>query len=205
MKLLVVDEEERLVLHDRAADAEAFLVLAQRRLVDAVADVEPGVRVQLVVAVVVVAAPVKRVRPHPGDELHLHRALARVGRALRRRRHRHLLHRVEPRADDGEESVGRAQRVVLDVHAVERNVDGAAGQAVDGRLAVAVRRRHAGQHVDEVHRAATRDRQLRDLIGVDGGRNRRRLRLHDLRRRDHGDLFGDAADVEHGAHAGAGA
>ena len=193
---------------DRTAEAAAELVLLQLRLGHAVPVVEPGVRVQLVAAVVLVAAARERVRARARDELDLDRAVAgRVG-ALAGARHRDFFDRVEARADDGEEAVAAAHalvRVVLDVHAVERDVDRRARQAVDRRVAVAVRRRDARQQVDEVHRAARRQRELRDLVRVHGRRHARARGIDDFRCRRHGHLLGEAADFHDGLHAGAGA
>ena len=151
-------------------------------------------------------AAVELVRARLGDERDLRRAAAGAFRALRRGRERDLLDRVETRPDDGEEAVGRLQRVVLDVDAVERHVDRALRQAVDDRVARPARRRDARQEDDEVRRVAARERQVRDLPRVERRRHRRRLGLDELGVRLHRDLFGQAADLERRAdtrrHAG---
>ena len=100
-------------------------------LAQAVAVVEPGVGVELVVTQVVVAAAGEVVRARARDEADLHGARAGRFRSLRGRAHRHFLDRVEPRADAREEAVGRLQLVVLHAHAVDRDVDRALRQAVD--------------------------------------------------------------------------
>ena len=142
-RLLVVDEEERLVAavphardHDRPADTAARLmqdVFGLRR--GAVAVVEPGVGVEVVVLQVVVAAAREAVAARARDEADLHRALTGAGRVLRRRADGDFFHRVEPRADAREEAVAGLQVVVLRADAVDRDVDRALRQAVDRRVA----------------------------------------------------------------------
>ena len=187
-QLLVVEEEERLVSpvqdswnDDRTPESSTELVLFQRGLRDVVPIVEPGVGVQRIAPIVLVHAARQRVGSGPRDELDLRRAL-RAFRTLRRRRHRDFLDGVETWTDDSEEAVGRTECVVLDVHAVEGDVDHALRQTVDHRLAVAAWRLYARQERHEIHRAARRQRKFQNLIGIDRRRYRRRLRLDDLRR-----------------------
>src|SRR3712207_7255929 len=63
-------------------------------------------------------------------------------------RSRHLVNGVNARADVCEEAVVGLQEVVLDVDAVNRDVERALGQAVDGRGARAARR--SEEHTSEL-------------------------------------------------------
>ena len=159
--------------------------------------IEPGVRVHPVAAEVVVAAPLELVRPRARDELDLHRALAGHVGPLRRRRHGDFLDRVQPRVDAGEHPVPRLCIVVLDVHAVERDVDRALRQAVDLRVAEAAgARRDAGNVVHQVERRASGQRNIRNLSGGQGRRHRRLLRLHDFGRAADDNGFSHSAELQ---------
>src|SRR5207247_5922511 len=76
-QLLVVHEEERFTPsveardHDRTAHAEPGLIAQELRLLDTVALVEPGIRVQLVAPVRVVHAAFQVVRSGPAYEADL--------------------------------------------------------------------------------------------------------------------------------------
>ena len=203
-ELFEVEKEERFVTLNRAAQAESRFVqehLIARRLAGGVgrlvAVVEPVVRVPLRVALVVVRAAVKLVRPRSRDELDLHRTGAvRVG-ARRGARHRHFFDRVETRADQREKSFGRLVVVVLRVDAVDRDADGASRQAADRRVAVRRRGIDARQHRQGVDRVAAHERQVLNLVAVDRLGDCGRLRLDDLGATGDGDHFFEAADFEH--------
>lgn len=208
-RLFVVDEEERLVTAveqardaDGAADPRSRLVQDVFSLRDVVAVVEPGVRVELVVAQVVVGASPVLVGAGAGGELYLDGPLTGRRGALRRRADGDLLYRVEARADTGEEPVARLQVVVLGAHAVNRDVDGALRQTVDRGVAGGARRVHPRQGGDEVERAAAACRQLRNLVDVEGGRHRRRLRLDDRGAPFDDDGLLEAADIQLHGDAG---
>ena len=151
-QFLVVDEEERAIAAveawqpDRAADVEAGLVLQQLGLRQPVTLVEIRVRVQRVAAVLVERRPEELVGPRPRRIPNLRRAAAERFGAAGGRDDGDLLDRVDARPDDGKEAVGALQRVVLDVHAVERHVDRALRHAVDARIARRVRRDTPGRN-----------------------------------------------------------
>src|SRR5204862_7032044 len=127
-------------------------------------EVEPGIGVHPVAAQVVIDAAMQFVGSRAGDELDLHAALARhVGR-LRGGGDRDLFDGVEAGADAGEHAVPGLGVIVLDVHAVEGDVDGAGGEAVDhGAAGGAVGGGHAGHEGDEVEGGAAGQRQAADL------------------------------------------
>ena len=58
--------------------------------------------------------------------------------------HSDLLHSVRLWLDLGKKAVGTAQEVILDVHSIEREIDRALWQAVDGRGARHPRSLYAG-------------------------------------------------------------
>ena len=152
IELLVVEEEERLVAHDRPADAAAELVhghVVPRQVVDLV---EVVVRVQLRSPPVVIDAAVELVRARPRDERHLHRPLRAAGGVGRGAGHGDFFDRVQTREHLRVETV-RGLQVVADPDPVEREVDGVLRQAVDRRVAVVAGLLHAGQ---EHHRAQSR-------------------------------------------------
>ncbi len=213
--LLVVDEEERPVAageqprdRHRTADAEAGLELREHRLgqrragrVDVAVQVEPRVRVHPVAAQIVVAAAGELVGPGARDELHLHGPLAGHVRALRGRGDRDLLDGVQARAHTRKHPVRRLQVVVLDVHAVERDVDRALRKAVHRGAADGAVRRADPRHVGhEVEGGAAGHRQVGDLPGAQRLGDRGRLRLHDLARRADRDGLLDPARLEHRPH-----
>ena len=81
---VVVEEEEQLVLHDRSADVAAELVPDQRRTRRPIVVVEPVVRFQVCVAVVLHKSAVELVRSALGHKLELSAAtFARAGKRSR--------------------------------------------------------------------------------------------------------------------------
>ncbi len=168
-----------------------------------IAIVEPGVRVERVVLVIHVAAAGVVVRARAGDELDLHRALAGGVGTLCRGRDRHRLDRVEPWAETREKAVIGLQVVVLDAHTVEGDVDRPLGQAIDRRIAITGRGIEPGKKHNRVERVSAQQRQLADLVRVQGLRNRRGCGLHQLGAAGDGDHLFEAADFEHGADRGA--
>src|SRR5262249_7811025 len=167
----VVEEEERLVPDNWTTLRDPLLVVAQlrlrrlagRRIGRQIAIVEPRVRVQRIVPQVFVGGAVPPVRPRFGDELDLDAALPRRVRGVAGGGHRPLFARVERRRQPRVIAVGSFQVVVLDTHAVERDVDRALRQAVDRRVARRARGVEAGQRRQRVERVAAGERQAGDL------------------------------------------
>ena len=132
------------------------------------------VGVELLVLDFVERLAAERVGAALGDELDLHGALRAAVSREPGRRHRHFFHRAEARRREREDArAARAEPLGVVVDAVERDVDGAAGQPVD--VAVARRRRRragraggillrAGNEQREHQHAAVAHRQLLDLL-----------------------------------------
>src|SRR5439155_8045640 len=181
---LVVAEEEQAVPDDWTAGVEAELVLAYPRLRHAARGVGRRVGVQLLVLNLVERLAAQRVVSALGDELDLHRALRAAVGGQPRGRDGDFFHRAEARRrerEDARAAGSESLRVV--VHAVERDVDGAAGQSVDVAVARRGRRRarraarillRAGDQHRKDEDAAAAERQLFGLRVVHGRRDRRR-------------------------------
>ena len=116
--------------------------------------------------------------------------------------HRHLFDRVEQRAQTRKVAVGRFQVVVLDAHAVERDVDRASGQAADRRAARGAGGVEAGQRGQRVERVAAGQGEAGDRGAAQVRRDRRRLCLHHQRAvADDVDAFLERADRQRHLHA----
>jgi hypothetical protein len=195
--LLVIGEEEQLVPNNGPADVSAVLMLPQPRLRKAACLVDDPLRVQLFVLDRVEDLTVEPVGAALGRELHLHGAFgARFGRQARRG-YGDLLDGAKTNRREGEEAraaAAEALRVV--VHAVERDVDGAARQAVVLAVACARARGRAGHEQREVQDVAPGERQLRDVLVAHRVGNGRRRRFDDRRPPFHLDLLGEAGDLE---------
>jgi len=136
-----------------------------------------------------------------GDELDLDRAFrAGVGREARGR-DRHLIDRPHSNRREAKEARIAAPeplRVVVD--AVERDVDGASRQSVEGTVAVGAAGGRARREEREAEHVAARQRQLRDLLVAHRGRHRAGRRLDDRRGAHHLHLLLHAGNLESHFH-----
>jgi hypothetical protein len=124
---------------NRSANTKAGLILSEGRLRrlprfgigSEIAVVEPRVRIQCVVPQIEVAAAVEligsRARDHPDVGGSLTAAIGAIGGGG----HRDFFDGIQARIQPREEPICGLQPVVLDVHAVERDVDRALWQSVD--------------------------------------------------------------------------
>ena len=211
---LVVREEEEPVLDHRAADVEAELVLRVARLgqrdevvLGAEVLVEVGVRVELLVAQVVVGRAAERIRPRLGRDRDRPARGAPVLRGVGARHDLELLDRVDRRARDLRRQLLDVLRDRVVVDAVEQEVVleravavhvHAAGAARGGaaalfREAVAL---HSGHQHHQVVPVADRERQPRHRGLVDHGADDRLRRVEQARGLPHRDGLAHAADLE---------
>ena len=166
-----VVEDERLVLDDRPAGRAAAVVAAQLRL----RVVLPAGRVERVVAHEVVEAAVPSVRSAARNRRDDARGTAAVFRAHRvdldlellhgvhRRRHFHVLH---------------AQAAARIVDAVDIRAGRARAPAADRHVAVRFRAEGAGNQVHQIEDVAVGQRQLLNLLDLNGRAHRAGGRLH---------------------------
>src|SRR5665213_3958593 len=132
---LGVTEEEQLVLDNGPADVAAALIefYDVARKTDIVVVVVIGVEIGI--TVLPEYAAVNLIGAGLGDEFDLRAALPGVVHAGRRGGHRNFFKSIDRGVNIAEVAVARFQVVVLRVHAVDGDVDGPLGQAVDGRTA----------------------------------------------------------------------
>ena len=198
-----VGEEEELVVLDGTADQSAELVEHQvvaRR--GAVQVVEIGVGVERLVAVLFEQAAVPGVGAGAGDHLDLHGAFGVAIGAGGGGGDGHLLDGIGAREDGVEEAVAALVGVVLNVDAVERDVQGALRQTVDRRAA-----RHAGSGAarlgdDQLGEVAAGEGQFVKLAADQGGGDGGALGLQDIGAAGDLDGFGERADFEPGVGGG---
>ena len=174
-------KEERLVLPDRPAQPPAELIQIQPVPRQPVYRIKVVIRRKIAVPVLLEQPAVELIRSRPRHEPDLHRAFARVVRARRRRRHRHLFNRVHPRLHRVEHPVRALQRIVLNIDPVHRDVDGGLRQPVDRRIPHRQRRLRPRLRRDQFRRVMARERQVVNLIPLQRRRHLRRVRLHNLR------------------------
>src|SRR5215470_5727744 len=129
-----------------------------------VAVIEPVIGVQRRVAMIFVKAAVELVIALAGDILDLDRALSGALRPRRGRRDSDFLNRVQARIDAAVEAVVGLVEIILDVDAVNGDVQGGLGEAIYGGITRRGRRVHPGQHGDEVTRIAGDEREVGDLF-----------------------------------------
>src|SRR6185437_307868 len=174
------EEDEELVLEDGAADAAAELVEVQLVAGQAVDAVEVVVGFEGAVAVLLVEIAVPLVGALAGDELDLHRAFAEAVGAAGGGGDGDLFDGIAAGHDGVEDAVGAFEVVVLDVDAIEGDVDGGLGQAVDQGLADGVAGLGAGLGGDELGGVAAGEGQIVDLLAFDGGADGGGVGLDDL-------------------------
>ena len=199
---LVVREDERLVLDDRAADRAAELVLREVALRPSRAVVEPVVGVEGIVAQELEDAAVELVRPRldleADDAAQRLAELGRVGARLELE----LLESVRAREDDhglepGLVVVDPVEHVVVVARALavrgepRRRTPGQAARAVDVPSGDAAQ--DAGHRAGEAHEVAAVEGQGLDLLLDDGGAEIGRRGLQERR------LGLDLDDLGHGA------
>jgi len=194
-RLLEIHEVEQPALPQRAAEVTAPLVEPQLVLRQPPDGIQPAVGVQRVVAKLFEQLPVRVVRSALRHELHLHGAFGAGIGGEAGRRHRDLLHGAEPhgrKRKKARPAAAEPLRVVVDP--VERDVDRAAGQAVE--RAVPLRRAGGGtgRQQREAENVAAGQRQVRDFLVADGRRHRRRCGL------DRGRTPFDSDLLPHGSH-----
>src|SRR5262249_46480627 len=164
-----VDEEESFVAAIekfwkpyRASGAEAVLIeqypvtrsFAGLRISRQVTIVEPVVGIEPWVAVVLVDAAVKIVRSLASDELDRYCAQCSSLSLRRGRGNGDFLHGVEAWGDTREEAVCRFIEVILNVDAIQRDINRAGRQAVDSGVAILSWRVDTSHQDDEVERIA---------------------------------------------------
>src|SRR5262249_16629134 len=98
--------------------------------------------------------------------------------------------------DAAVEAVGRLVVIILDIDAVNGDVQGALGEAIDGGIARRCRGVHPGQHGDEVTRIAGDEREVGDLFDLQSGGDVGRLRLHYLAAALNNDRFAGGANFQ---------
>src|SRR6266540_6250165 len=96
-------------------------------------------------------------------ELDLNCPLATALSAWSGRRHRHLLDRVGLRLNVSKESIAVLQQRILNVHAIQRDVDRVFRKAVDRRCARASDSRRSGEVNNKVKRVSRCERQVGNL------------------------------------------
>jgi hypothetical protein len=195
---LVVEEEERLVAPDRAADRSPELMVAERRLVEIVAVVRPPGGVHLVVAHELGERAAKAVGPRLGDEIDHAPAGHAELRGQRIGLHAEFLHRVDARRHRVLVPLRQCRRAAVEEHRV-----GAALPAVDAHAGevevtgVEERRgqeRHSRCEPRQLERIASVQWKLAHARVVDDVAERRRLRVDE--RRPHVDRFRQVPEVE---------
>src|SRR3989442_4266318 len=97
------------------------------------------------------------------SELDLNCPLATALSARSGRRQRHFLDRVGLRLNVSKEPVGVLQQWILNVYAIERDIDRVLGETVDRRRARASDRRCSGQVNYKVERISRGERQICNL------------------------------------------
>ncbi len=173
-------EEERLVAHDRPALPKTPLVDAHVVLRLAVDFVEVVIRVEALVAEVLVGAAGEPVGAGARHEVDGRAAVAPDFGAADRRGHGHRFDRVLARPHRRKEPIGILVEGVVVAHAVERDIQERFRQAVDRRPAHAAGRVDAHHEGDGVQGIAGRGRNHGDLLDVHRCRDRRCQRVDQL-------------------------